>query len=479
MTCLKQIILLTTTLFNVLFLNAQEINGYNPAISKAAAIKDLRLLQNVLYASHPAPFAFISKDSLDYYFDLTLNRLPDTTNERQLYVETRKLLHKVGCGHTTLLPSKTFTTRLKDLQKTLPGMQLKVIDSKLFFLKTNSADSSISPGSELISINENPSKKILADVRSMLSTDGDNLSHLDYQLGNNFNTWYYFLYGTSDYYSLVVKTPDGEIETHLLVDKKVSKMPAVQNNRIPFDTISKYKTLYLLKEKDQPAAALLGINSFSVNKQTRFYKTVFNYLNVSKVTNLVIDHRGNGGGNIIAASKLLRHLTSEKFNLKFGSNQRVIEKKYLAHSMMNGMMRKLFSLIPKKRAPGGERYHLIAVTPRSKNHFAGKVFVLTDGGTFSAAAYVAAILKHHANATTIGEETGGGEAGSNGMLQMKYTLPETKLRFYFQYYHFHHDINTTNKRSGIIPDYQLALSENSLSDINDYSWEAVKKIMQR
>ena len=135
-------------------------------------------------------------------------------------------------------------------------------------------------------------------------------------------------------------------------------------------------------------------------------------------------------------------------------------------------MRLMAKLIPTKNIKG-ESFHAIGINPKNNNHFNGNIFVLTDGGTFSAASYVATILKQHANATTIGEDTGGGEAGSNGMLQMKYTLPESGIRFIFQYYHFKHDIKTNNKTNGLAADYEIPATENK----EDISLEVVKNII--
>jgi C-terminal processing protease CtpA/Prc len=165
-------------------------------------------------------------------------------------------------------------------------------------------------------------------------------------------------------------------------------------------------------------------------------------------------------------------LVNDKFYVEFSGVKPVVKSKYLSNKFGNASMRFMVNFIPTKNI-NGEAYHAIGVKPKNKKHYDGNLFVLTDGGTFSAASYVTTILKHHANATTIGQETGGGEKGSNGMLQMKYTLPESKIRFIFQYYHFKHDINSINKTLGLAADYEIEASENG----EDISLDVVKNIL--
>lgn len=259
---LKYIPLTIILACTILFATAQSNKEYNPTIAKQAAIKDLQIMQHALYKTHPAPFAFISKDSLDYYFTQAITQLPDTVSERYLYVQMRKLLHHVGCGHTTALPSKQFLDSLKKQTKITLTVGVKLVNEKLYVTKNESKDSSINIGTEILSINEKPSKTIIADMRSMLSSDGKNTTHIDFYVENNFSTWYYLLYGSSSNYRLLTKEKNGQTTTHIIAEKKTTKTIKIilPSN---FDTIINKKALSLLKEKNNDSIAILRINNFT------------------------------------------------------------------------------------------------------------------------------------------------------------------------------------------------------------------------
>jgi len=53
---------------------------------------------------------------------------------------------------------------------------------------------------------------------------------------------------------------------------------------------------------------------------------------------------------------------------------------------------------------------------KKKNHYSGKAFVLISGPTFSASCLFLNAIKGQNNIKLIGEETGGGSYGNNGII---------------------------------------------------------------
>ena len=59
--------------------------------------------------------------------------------------------------------------------------------------------------------------------------------------------------------------------------------------------------------------------------------------------------------------------------------------------------------------------------------FAGKVFALMNGGSFSTTCEFLSTLHHHRRATFIGEEAAGGYYGNTSGMDVPVTLPHSKL----------------------------------------------------
>ena len=95
-----------------------------------------------------------------------------------------------------------------------------------------------------------------------------------------------------------------------------------------------------------------------------------------------------------------------------------------------------------------------------ENHgFKGKLVVLMDGGTFSAATMVAAQLRKKMHVKLLGEESGGGAKGTNAMIMPTLKLPKTRMRVTLPLFYLDHEMGDIPFR-GLIPDYKL------LPDVN-------------
>jgi len=91
--------------------------------------------------------------------------------------------------------------------------------------------------------------------------------------------------------------------------------------------------------------------------------------------------------------------------------------------------------------------------------FGGKVLVLIDGGTFSTAADVSAVLRHLKRAVFIGEETGGGYEGNTSGLNALVTLTHSKLGLKIPMYGYWNAVRAPAQRSrGTLPDRAVAVT---------------------
>src|SRR5882672_5530060 len=85
--------------------------AYNPEKKFAATQlqQDYQLFRNILEESHPSLYWYISKDSLDNFFDSGYASIRDSMTESQFKMILSFLITKIDCGHTVVKSSKAYS----------------------------------------------------------------------------------------------------------------------------------------------------------------------------------------------------------------------------------------------------------------------------------------------------------------------------------------------------------------------------------
>jgi len=117
------------------------------------------------------------------------------------------------------------------------------------------------------------------------------------------------------------------------------------------------------------------------------------------------------------------------------------------------------------------------IEPHKKLNYDKSVFVLIDGYSFSASCVVSSLLEQEERATFIGEETGGGYAGTNAMQTPIFTLPNTMIRVRAPLWALYHNISTADKGRGIFPDYPTNPTMQNRIDKYDVDMEKVYELI--
>ncbi len=169
----------------------------------------------------------------------------------------------------------------------------------------------------------------------------------------------------------------------------------------------------------------------------------FDSLNILGINNLIIDLRNNGGGSSLLCLQLLYHLTDREDLMDFSkcfyvseankqlnkkeyeafvksfklANQKLLEKGKLYPNGFKNCDSLIFEQIEDIKSP----YYI----PKDRNVFKGKIIVLANSNTGSAAALFTTILKDNNIATIIGTSVGNNPIGATNYQPFK--LPESKL----------------------------------------------------
>jgi C-terminal processing protease CtpA/Prc len=100
--------------------------------------------------------------------------------------------------------------------------------------------------------------------------------------------------------------------------------------------------------------------------------------------------------------------------------------------------------------------------------FSGKVYVITNATTVSAASYFALLIKKAGIGKIIGTETAGGSYSGNGFKNLEYVLPKSYFKLIFPYAHMVYSLKENqNTGRGVIPDYIVPDTYESFKNNED------------
>ncbi len=451
--------------------------------------KDLDLLQNLLYNYHPNIFRYSTKEKLDSAFANFRNNL-SAMNERQIRIALRKITAKIGCGHTNIIPSQKYIHYYTKNDYSHLPIEVKLFNNKLFIIKNLSEDTTLFAGSELLNVNGHHAKHLVQQIFDMEGSDALNTTFKESEVNLNFRYFCSLILGMNNSYFVETKDEKGIMKISQLFEKeennvqegniiKAKKNVSLKNeskNTIIWAMQQKYRRL---KIDTVSKLAILRLDEFEGEKYKKFYTKVFKTLQEQKTENLVIDLRDNGGGKMFDACTLLSYLIDKPFSYEFKrKNNKVTFRKHLTDSkLLIGLMPHFFRFVANKTKRNDSTVFMVSYKPKKKYFFKGNIYVLSNGGTFSAASFVASYLKTLARATLIGQETGGSEIGTNAMLFAFIKLPETEINVRLPLYRITHLLPLIDTEKGVLPSYQINYTIKDILDKKDKEIEKVYEIL--
>jgi hypothetical protein len=425
--------------------------------------QDLVWLQRKILLYHPACRDSIRYDSVNGAFENAFYEAEKPMQELPFLRLLRKTLNSLRCGHSTAIPSRSFYRYFEKARpKPLFPLQVSWHDSLMQVRFNGSDDPAISVGEKITSINQESIEELSSSMMEFLPGDGYHESFRRYHLSLNFPTYYLFLRGPYYYFQTSFEGNSGRKKTRTLslrsYGKPVSRVLPNRSNRV---ILHDHRDRDLSALRSNSTVACLRIGKF--RGKTGWYKKAFQRLSKEKFQTLILDLRGNSGGNLFEANQLLSYLLPDTFSMKFIRRPGPFMFSGRSNlSLKERISMLIFRLLPsRKQKKGGQTFRegelwctRFLYHPVRQHGFQGKIIVLLDGGTFSSASYVAAMLRKHGRAILAGEESGGGAAGCNAVIVPMLTLPETRLRVSMPLYYLDHESGDVSFR-GLIPEIRL------------------------
>lgn len=474
------------------------------SISPEKIREDIDFAYLKLQEMHPKLDWYISKSELQFKFDSLKKTIDKPLTPVQFYFKLQPVIAKVREGHLSLkIPAKKFNRKEIKVLKSKKGLfgrfEYYVEDNQLYIIENKDSVENIKPGTEILSINEVPVSDYMQKYRELINSDGDNTTFQNYYLKDVFFNFYVAEKGIMD--SAKIETlHDGERKiVHLKREsknKEDKEKDKAEKKRTPEKKVndyvaytSSYNRNFKFLDKDS-TVAYMKIQSFSRTFSDRFYKESFSKIKNAEVSYLIIDIRNNYGGSLYEINNLYSYLASEPFILvkpsELASNVTPFKTNYFRKSnpfqyalkslLYPGyFLSQLFSVYKGKDGVAYYKMKENKSTKPKKDAFKGKVYVLINGGSFSASSVIAAKLKFEKRATLVGEETGGANDGTVAGFYSYQKLPHSKIDFPIGLLLIQPNIDFSNTKKGVVPDIEIKQSMQDILDKNDVQMDWIMK----
>jgi C-terminal processing protease CtpA/Prc len=332
---------------------------------------------------------------------------------------------------------------------------------------------------EIVEINGRKAGDLLDRILPKLAADGDVETGKRASLQRNFALNYWLFIEKAGDFTIKARDAAGKTVTAKLAgvtdaDRKKNQNPLnaeVQATLNKFNWSSENLGLRFLKDPD---VAQIRIRGFGGKEYPQWMENTFKTLREKGTKALILDLRGNGGGADMYGAMLVSYLTDKPFRYFDHINVKTISPSFKEHSDWRAEREAQLRADMAVNPAGGylvtvKLHPGVAEQPPGKYPFLGKVFVLTDGGSFSTTADFCAVTHHLKRATFIGEETGGGYYGNNSGMQTVVTLPNSKARVRVPMYEYWNAVpGYDGKRRGTRPDHVVETkAANLLSGVDE------------
>lgn len=428
-------------IFSHCFMLAQE------KVSATQLQEDYKILKQALEELHPALYKYDSKAQREKDFEALQASLSTDQSPMEAYKNITEFTAKIKCGHTyTNFWNQKKIIRdsfIKDKNKV--PFTFRIIDEEIYIYQNLSENPELKKGDKVLSINGHSSEEILNKLIPLTKTDGNNRGQklFDLQVSgvDNFEAF-------DIYFPLLFEVDEAfevEVEKYNSDEKKLFSLSSLTRKERydilterygkQVETFDDYWDFKILDGQ----TAVLTLGTFVTWKMElkwkQFLKDAFAQLKKENIQHLVIDIRGNAGGNSDVQETLISYITdqpSQKGPFQQTLKTQVVSEeirpylytwrkgmkfnvKPITKPLDNGFYTfKIGGMIDKKISPSSKAYD-------------GKVYVLAGAYNSSATFFLLNYLKQNKLATLIGQESGGNLQGITGGQIFFLNLPHSKV----------------------------------------------------
>ncbi len=475
------------------FFSCVSVEQFNTKLAQPIAPEklksDVAFTYKKLQKLQPNLYWYISKEKLESKFDSLQKSINSPMTSFEFYKKLAVVTNAIGQGHFNVYPvaKKYSKARKKILAKKgngpLSQFDFEIFENKMFVVKNRSKNNTVAIGSEVIAINNAKAENLLKEYATLFTSDGYNKTLFKHGLARRFSSYYSNQNGVLDSLNYSFKIKDSvktivikrlQADSSSVKKAKISltkiqkKAKKQKDNLLGYDADTKKYMRNLSFMKSDSSVAVIKINGFKIGDYHKCYKTFFEKIAQNKSKVLVLDLRNNGGGRLNEISNLYKFLADTTF--VFLKPSELASKTSLMQ--MNYFKGTPFWLKPFQVVGAPFFYSYLYFKPYKKDNkyfintktkvqkiadynFKGKIYVLINGGSFSASSIISSNLKGSKRAIFVGEETGGTYNGTVAGQMPLVKLPNSDLQLRVGLMTVAPFYQTDVKGRGIFPDVEI------------------------
>ena len=447
---MNNLIFIVLCIFNFPLLGQVNYTYY----SKSEVEQDLNDVFEKLTSIHPI---FLDNEALtdcQNRFSILKESLKDSMTQNEIYLVLAPLFASINDGHTGILaPTNDRSQYNKAGGKAFPFFVTIKKDSMYVSFYCGNDSTLFCGGEQVLEINGIDATEMVHDMQMLYG--GNSIANKQKAIADKFRFLIWMCYGFDENYELTIKNHQQEI--HKMIIPGITSDEFMQSIKRRPNQNKEYFEFSINNEKN---TAILRIGTFAdLEGFCNFADSAFAQIKNSKVENLVIDVRNNGGGRSIVVDSLMNYITDKEYSqyqkieirISPELKERYKERYPNRFDWINSYAINEL-LVPK--------YDL--TKPQNNNlRFSGNLFLLMNNTSFSAAATFAGLFKELGLGTIIGEETGGTISYYGDFWYLK--TPNTQITFYVSPKHFI-QYGGTDLNRGVIPDYLVQDKDDSIMD---------------
>lgn len=412
--------------------------------TKKLAVQDIEYLREAIKNTHPMPFAYTTEQQFNAMVDKEIYQLKDTVDYYALRNSIRRIVYYVHCVHSNVLSRHISKKEALLLSDRFFPLELRWLGNDFYVLRNYSNDSLIQPGNKVISINGVPMGAIADSIKKYRSGDGpgDDFIRGLLNLPFQFNLLYDLHFPEDSCYQIQYMDSTNKVHSTVVHAIYEPLTKPVKNDTSAYLYIDRSRNIRLKSIGN--GIMFLRLDNFD-GVQVFNYRKVFQLIASSHCKHLILDLRNNYGGTMDNANNILSYMidSTASFSLTAPVNTREFEY-YNAEGMLQRVAGMLYFMVLDKSTgsieKGKWKWQTI-VEPKKKYNYKGRLYVLINEHTLSAASYLASQLKHRVGALLIGSPSGGGEFGNAGYTYTSVTLPNSKSKIKIPHNWINYDLS--------------------------------------